>query len=192
MKVKEYHESTVPRDIPVKNEYFAWLVNKVQLDDNHWCLMRRLHQKDFYWLNSVPRDENRAQDGTDLRARFANDSEWSEEEVLEILAGPCSCLELLVALAMRIEDDIMYTPEDGDRTKLWFKIMIENIDLLRMNDDDYYQPFVDNILESVMARRYKKNSKGSLFPVRHTHGKDWRTTEIWLQMQLYFDENVLP
>jgi hypothetical protein len=192
MKVKEYHESTVPRDISVKNEYFAWLVNKVQLDDNHWCLMRRLHQKDFYWLNSAPRDENRAQDGTDLRAKFANDSEWSESEVLEILAGPCSCLELLVALAMRIEEDVMYTPEDGDRTKTWFKIMLENIDLLRMNDDDYYQPFVDNVLESIMARRYKKNSKGSLFPVRHTHGKDWRTTELWMQMQLYFDENVLP
>ena len=189
---KEYKEAPSPRDISVKNEYFAWLVNKVQLDDNHWCLMRRLHQKDFYWLNNTARDENRAHDGTDLRTRFANDCKGPEQEILDILAGPCSCLEFLVALAIRIEEDVMYTPEDGDRTKEWFKLMINNMNLMSMNDDDYYQPIVDEILERIMSRRYGKNSKGSIFPVKRTHGKDWRETEIWMQMQLYFDENMLP
>jgi hypothetical protein len=192
MKEKEQSKDLESRDISLKNDYFDWLVSKVKLDDNHWCLMRRLHQKEYYWLNSVAMDENRAHDGTDLRHRFASESEWPEEDVLDILARPCTCLEMLTALAIRIEEDIMYTPEDGDRTREWFKIMIENAGLMRMDDNDYYEPYVDNVLESIMARRYKKNSKGSLFPVRHTHGKDWRTTELWMQMQLYFDENVLP
>lgn len=187
-KVKEYASTPVATDVEIKNAYFSWLVSKVPIDDMHWCLMRRLHQKDFFWLESVSHDANREQDGMDLREDFADDSEWRKEDILEVLAGPCSVLEMLVALAMRIERDIMYTPDDGDRTGEWFKLMLDNMKLLPMTDTDYYQPYVDQILEDIMSRHYKKNSKGSIFPVRNTQGKDWRKTEIWMQMMLYFNE----
>lgn len=190
-KVKEYASAPVATDVEIKNAYFRWLVEQVQIDDMHWCLMRRLHQKDFFWLESVSHDANREQDGIDLREDFAEDSDWSTEDVLAALAGPCSCLEMLVALAMRIEMDIMYTPDDGDRTGEWFKLMLSNMKLLQMNDTDYYQPYVDQVLEDIMSRHYKKNSAGSIFPVKHTHGKDWRNTEIWMQMMLYFGEKGL-
>ena len=188
-KVKEYSTTPVATDVEIKNAYFSWLVNKVQIDDMHWCLMRRLHQKDFFWLESVSHDANREQDGMDLREDFADDSEWRKEDILEALAGPCSVLEMLVALAMRIERDIMYTPDDGDRTGEWFKLMLDNMKLLPMTDTDYFQPYVDQILEDIMSRHYKKNSKGSIFPVKNTQGKDWRNTEIWMQMMAYFNEH---
>lgn len=177
------------QEIEVKNAYFSWLVSKTGMDDFHWCLLRRLHQKDFYWLESVPRDINREKDGTDQRQRFAEDSGWKPDEVLDILAGPCSVLEMLVAFATRIEQDIMYDSEDGDRTGKWFKLMLDNVELLAMDDTDYYQTYVDHILERIMSRRYRRDSKGSLFPVKNTCGKDWRVIELWMQMQLYFNEN---
>jgi hypothetical protein len=190
-KVKELSTTPVATDVEIKNAYFSWLVEKVQPDDMHWCLLRRLHQKDFIWLESVPHDENREHDGVGLRIEFAEDNEWRTEDVLEILAGPCSCLEMLVALAIRIERDIMYVPDDGDRTGEWFKLMLQNMNLLAMDDTDYYQPFVDQVLDDIMSRHYKRNSKGSIFPVKNTRGKDWRTTEIWMQMMLYFSEQGL-
>lgn len=189
MKVKEYYTAPVPREIEVKNAYFTWLIDKVNMDDFHWCLLRRLHQKEFYWLDRVPRDYNRAKDGTDQRQRFAEDNDWNVDEVLDILAGPCSVLEMLVALATRIEQDIMYDSEDGDRTGVWFKMLLNTAELMSMTDTEYHQTYVDHTLERIMARRYKRNSKGSLFPVKNTHGKDWRNIELWMQMQLFFDEN---
>lgn len=189
MKVKEFYSTPVPQDIEVKNAYFAWLVAKTATDDFHWCLLRRLHQKNFYWLETVPRDENRESDGTFQRQLFAEDSEWNEADVLDILAGPCSVLEMLVALATRIEQDVMYDSEDGDRTGKWFQLMLKNAELTVMDDSDYHQTYVDHVLERIMSRCYSRNSKGSLFPVKHTHGKDWRTIELWMQMQLYFSEN---
>lgn len=192
MTIEELSNAPVPRDIEVKNAYFSWLVSRVGMDDMHWCLLRRLHQKKFYWLESVPRDYNREKDGTEQRILFAAENEWSETEIMDILSEPCSVLEMLVALAARIEQDIMYDPEEGDRTGDWFKLMLKNLELIDMNDTDYYQPYVDQVLERVMSRRYKRNSKGSIFPVKRTMGKDWRTIEIWMQMQLYFNENALP
>ena len=32
MKVKEYYTAPVPREIEVKNAYFTWLINKVNMD----------------------------------------------------------------------------------------------------------------------------------------------------------------
>lgn len=188
-KVKELHDSPVAKNVEVQNAYFAWLLERIKPVDDYWCLLRRLHQKEFIWLESVPRDENREEDGKALRLKFAEDSEWSTDDILDILAGPCSVLEMLVALSIRIEEDIMYEAKYGNRTGEWFWMIIRNAGL-DIKDKDYYQFYIDHILDTIMGRRYRKNSDGSFFPVKNTGGRDWRKTELWLQMQLYSDENM--
>ena len=188
-KVKESGGWPVSRDVEIKNAYFSWLVEHIKPDDEHWCLLRRLHQKEYYWLDSVPLDENREKDGRALRVKFADDSEWPLEHILGVLEGPCSMLEMLVALAMRIETDILYDAEFGDRTGTWFWMILKNAGL-DMNDTDYYQIYIDQVLNRILSRYYEKNSEGSLFPVKNTCGKDWRKTDLWMQIQLYLNENV--
>lgn len=187
-KVKE-SKGPVARDIEIQNGYFAWLVEHIKPDDQHWCLLRRLHQKDYIWLESVPLDENREKDGRALRVEYAEESEYTVEDILDVLSGPCSVLEMLIALSIRIETDIMYDARYGDRTGEWFKMILVNAGL-DMNDSDYYQLYIDHILDTIMARRYSKNSKGSFFPVKNTGGKDWRKTELWIQLQIFLDENM--
>lgn len=188
-KVKEQSGWPVSKDVEIKNAYFAWLVQRIQADDIHWCLLRRLHQKDYIWLESVPLDENREKDGRALRVEFAEDSEWSLADVLGALEGPCSVLEMLVAMAARIESDILYNAEYGDRTGQWFWMILKNAHL-DMSDTDYYQIYVDQIINSIQARYYNANSEGSFFPVKNTYGKDWRKTDLWMQMQIYVDETM--
>ena len=188
-KVKEAGGWPVSRDVEIKNGYFSWLVEFVKPDDRHWCLLRRLHQKDYIWLDCVPLDENRDKDGRALRVKFANDSEWPLEEVLGVLEGPCSVLEMLVAMAMRIETDILYDAAYGDRTGEWFWMILNNAHL-NMNDDEYYQIYIDQVLNTILSRWYDKNSEGSFFPVKNTCGRDWRKTDLWMQMQLYFEEHM--
>lgn len=188
-KVKESGGWPVARDIEIKNAYYDWLLEHIKPDDYHWCLLRRLHQKEYIWLESVPLDENRDTDGKALRVRFAEESEWKDEEVMDILAGPCSVLEMLIALSLRIEDDVMYDASYGDRTGEWFRMILNNVKIY-MSDDEYYQLYVDDILNKILARNYYKNSKGSFFPVKNTCGKDWRKTDLWMQAQLYLNENM--
>ena len=175
------------KDVEIKNAYFSWLVSHVKADDCHWCLLRRLHQKEYIWLESVPLDENREKDGRALREEFAEDDDTVMGDIYGALEGPCSMLEMLVAMAMRIETDILYDAEYGDRTSEWFWMILKNAGL-DMPDKDYYQIYVDQVLNSILARYYNENSEGSFFPVKNTYGKDWRKTDLWMQMQIYVDE----
>ena len=116
-------------------------------------------QKEFYW--TVPNDDNRAVDGQKLRDKFAqNKACYSAYDVLE---GPCTMLELLIALAERC-DDILYDPEKGDRTAQWFWEMLRNLELDRFNDEFYVdfsnQLIIDPILNTVLDRLYQKKWQG--------------------------------
>ena len=137
----------------------------------------------------MPLDENREKDGRALRVEFAENADWDTEDILGALEGPCSILEMLVAMAARIETDILYDAEYGDRTGEWFWMILKNAGL-NMSDKDYYQIYVDQVLNTILSRYYNANSEGSFFPVKNTYGKDWRKTDLWMQMQIYVDEQM--
>ena len=92
----------------VRNRYFEWLYNyacKGRISEH--ISFRKLFinlydtQFDFYIRNDV----NRAMDGVNLRYRFA--TVIQNDEAFDILDGPCSVLEMILALAIRIEETIM-------------------------------------------------------------------------------------
>lgn len=177
----------------ITNEYFKWLVKKISVKSSsrsvsYSKLLQFLHTVEFRW--SIDRDENRAEDGIDMRWRFAvyKGCEEDPDEILSILQGPCSVLEMMVALSIQCED-IMDDPTIGDRTPQWFWHMITNLGLGSMHDDNFDKEYTMGILDRFMDRRYEPNGRGGLFRLRSCR-KDLRDVEIWYQMCWYLDSMV--
>ena len=185
-------------------DYFHWLCSIVHADDpqdSYIYLMEMLYQTEFYWI--IDNDINRADDGKHLRYEFASERSYSNYYPID--NRPCSVLEMLIALAIRINDEIMWNPDYGDKTAAWFWEMIDNLGL--GNLDDYCfegkklaknQRFVEDILDDFMSCRDGKYGKISLFPTKNLlHFSNQKCTqkcnkiknrEIWYQMMDYMLE----
>lgn len=169
----------------IDNEYFNWLYNlacgnRFSDDISYRKLFMQLHNTEFRYF--IPRDENRAEDGICLRHRFADECISAAEDYL---TGPCSVLEMMLALSIRCEE-IMDDPAYGDRTTQWFWDMVTNLGLGSMSDSQYDKDYVDDVLERFLNRHYELDGKGGLFRVRNCND-DLRDVEIWVQMLWYLD-----
>lgn len=168
------------------NEYFEWMYQLVTNSSmSYRKLLFRLYKIDFTYI--LPMDENREEDGINLRYRFAYEKAYEDEIVAVYLDNrPCSVLEMMIALAIRCEDNIMANPEFGDRTGQWFWIMIKNLGLETMTDFNFSKNRVDLAISNFLKRDYEKNGKGGLFVVDEC-SNDFRDMEIWYQMCWYLN-----
>lgn len=171
------------REYPIDDEYFEWLCdivcgNRFAKEVSYRSLLACLHGIDFIY--TIPKDGNRAEDGTDLRYRFAHD------DADRYLRGPCSVLEMLVALSIRCEETIMDDPSKGDRTGQWFWVMITNLGLGSMTDDRYDDRVVYTNVDRFMHRSYDPDGTGGLFKIRNCE-YDLRDVELWYQLCWYLD-----
>lgn len=143
-------------------------------------LFMHLYSCDFIWPRSVPGDANRAEDGIQLRKDLG---------FYDILSDkPCSILELLIALAIRIEQSVMFSPEEGDRTGQWFWMMITNLNLGSQNDHNYDPAYVNSCIDIFVRREYDADgSNGGLFVLRNPRN-DLRYVEIWYQAMWFLVE----
>lgn len=175
------HENNVTID------YFDWMYNLV-------CRNRYSKnisfKKVFSYLNntkftySIRMDLNRAKDGTELRRRYAN--EFKIANIYDRICGPCSVLEMMIALAIRCEETIMDDENFGDRTDQWFWDMMKNLGLGHMNDDEFDEEYVSDVITRFLNRDYEPDGRGGLFFVRNCD-IDLRDVEIWIQMLWYLD-----
>lgn len=174
----------------IENDYFEWIYDlmcgrRYAKDISYRKLLSHLHSVEFTY--TIQRDSNRAADGIELRYRFSlskNHKDW-----YLYLDGPCSVLEMMVALAIRCEEGIMDDPSVGDRTGQWFWGMITSLGLGSMLDERYDRRYVDYIIQRFLNREYKPNGEGGLFTIRNTK-RDMRTVEIWYQLNEYINTIV--
>lgn len=171
----------------IVNKYFDWLCSLVYDRSKsrklaHRKLLMYLHNTEFRY--SIPNDGNRAADGIGLRSRFADECEIPEAE--SYLDGPCSVLEMMIALAVRCEVHIMNDPDIGDRTGQWFWDMVSNLGLGSMTDGRFDKEFVTDKVARFLDREYERNGEGGLFKLEHCQ-HDLRDVEIWYQMCWYLD-----
>jgi hypothetical protein len=133
-------------------------------------------------------DKNRAEAGLGLRYRFALSEGYgdSPEIITDYLDGPCSVLEMMVALAVHMEEHIMDKPQYGNRTGQWFWGMIRNLGLNGMNDDRFDSRLVDEVIARFLDRDYEPDGQGGLFAIRNPK-RDLRHVEIFHQMCWYLN-----
>lgn len=168
-------------------EYFDWMYDLIcgirySEDVSYTRLLMYLHNTEFVY--SIPMDSNRAEDGIDLRYRFYIGRGYEPNSTY--LDGPCSVLEMMVALAIRIEQSYMDNPNMGDRTGQWFWCMISNLGLGWMFDSRFDEEYVEDVITRFLNRDYEPDGKGGLFRVVDC---DWdlRDMEIWNQLCWYLD-----
>lgn len=178
----------------VRETYIQWLYSKVGGTDrkyNHfWRVIRRLHQREFYFI--VPNDVNRVEDGKALRGEFADEYQYDVNLIVRALDFPCTMLEMLVAFAVRIDSDIMWDPDVGDRSAYWFWKMLENagLNLKKFSDENFDENCIfelEELINRVVSRHYNRHGEGGLFPVMETK-KDLRRVELWYQMHFWIAE----
>lgn len=168
----------------VQNDYFEWMLEVVCKDDLYRKLLTYLHDVEFTY--HIAGDDDRAHDGVSLRHRFALLNEDHYDYIRDCLDGPCSVLEMIVALAIRCEESIMANPRFGDRTNQWFWQMIISMGLGPMTDSCYDERFVENTITDFLNRDYEPNGRGGLFTIRNSD-EDLRKLPIWWQMLRYLN-----
>ena len=171
---------------PLDELYLTWLYNQVgsvkakRSSRTYWSLLRQLYTKEFVWF--VPNDDNRAEDGKELRYEFINDEGLEDVDPEWVTLG-CSMLELLIGLSRRL------TFETDREPQYWFWEMLKNIGLESYNDKVHPYPHkeIDAILERVIWRTYDRDGHGGLFPLKRAT-KDQRKIELWYQLSAYLLE----
>lgn len=174
----------------VRSDYFEWMYNLVcegrfAKTITYRQLLTFLHDVEF--VHFVQYDENRARDGVGLRYRFCVQNDCEDLEYC--LDGPCSVLEMILALAIRCEETIMDDPEKGNRMGQWFWGMITNLGLSSMTDYNFNEWYVNDVVTRFLNREYDADGQGGLFTVKDWN-RDMRTAEIWHQLMAYINSIV--
>lgn len=178
---------------PLEERYFKWLYRQVassRITDpqrSYWSLLRIMHATEFTWY--IHNDDNRAEDGKELRAEFYNAQHDSHDILWDQLG--CSFLEMMIGLARRLSFNGGGAPAD------WFWHLVDNLGLSDCNDYNMerrgnavlYSVRVEEALERVIDRNYDRNGDGGLFPLRRP-GRSQTRVEIWEQMHSYLNERM--
>lgn len=183
--------------IDIDQTYFEWLLKQLNPEGvregvAHVCNL--LYNCEF--LRRIELDRNRAVDGITLREEFFDvydEMDFEEEVVDEFMGRECNWLEMMVALARRL--DFLY--EGGVEGR--FLEMINNMQLSplmefnphrSLSTFEFDQAYVDGVTDDINNNRISRDGRGGLFPLSHTPPYDQRESEIWAQQGAYFIEKM--
>ena len=161
----------------VDYEYYEWLISQIRIrnDKSYRDLFEIMHNLEFHW--TVPNDDNRVEDGLDLRIEFLN------ERILTLNLGTVTMLEILVSLSRRAAFTAGGTPAD------WAWKLLKNLELTKKPDPLTEEQIVqvNDILDALIWRTYHTDGRGGFFPLKNPE-EDQTKVEIWYQMNQYIME----
>jgi len=178
--------------------YYIWLTSHIidPDDPRHYSkLLEALYRRMFYWV--IPTDSARTVDGIELRNKYLNecDEDGKNDAYNSFFGMPCSVLEMMVALAMRCESDVLHDDPEKDYTVFLFWSMIASLGLIDYADDNFPNEYydydnLDEIIDRFLDRNYDEDGTGGLFTVdyQYRNGKDMTTVDIWYQMMYFLRE----
>ena len=172
----------------MKALYFKWLIDMLdkKMVKKYSSLLLHLYKDYFIESPLAPMDVHRARDGIGLRTRFIQENKFGDEQLEELKYDDCSWLEMLIALSIRIDDQLMFDMNLGNRTDKWFWLIIEQMDLDIYDEEHYIYTEVRNKLNKFIKREYENGGKNGIFKCNY----DVREVEIWYQMHAWFNENT--
>jgi len=164
----------------VDYEYYTWLTKKINIPNGktYLELFERLHNAEFVW--TIPNDDNRVQDGLDLRGEFLEIRGGGELDL-----GGATCLEVLVALSRRVS----FIASGNGHSHQWAWTLLKNLGLHRFSDPltPGKAKYVDKIIHDLVWRDYHADGRGGFFPLQNPDS-DQRKIEIWYQLNAYVSE----
>lgn len=169
--------------------YYTWLYSQIcslRLKNparTYHKLFRLLFTHEFVWF--VPNDDNRVEDGRDLRYECLEENGYDPDDVdQDWLKMGCSCLELLIGLSRRLAFETSGDPGE------WFWEMLENLELSKYSDKLFLpDKQIRDVLDQVIWRTYRWNGDGGLFPLQKA-SSDQRDVELWYQLMSYIEERA--
>lgn len=160
-------------------QYYEWLTSQIDIPNGKTYddLFERMHNVEFHW--TVPNDDNRIQDGLDLRTEFADGMQD------ELSLGGATFLEVLVALSRRVA----FTAGGNKHPNQWAWTLLKNIGLRKATDPltPEKAQYVDDVLHTVIWRSYSSDGRGGFFPLQNPEHNQTEF-EIWDQMNMYVTE----
>lgn len=180
------------RNADILRDYKVFLMENVQ---------NRMHQLVDYSLllnclfdipfrSYVEMDNNRIEDAIYMRKEYLYDDISRGIDVSIVEDRYVSVLEVLIALAKRMENDILCDPmEEIDHSADHFWLFLRNLGVERYSNGRFLEAEVRDKCEKWVRREYKKDGTGSIFPIRKPKN-DQRKIEIWAQMHAYLMENL--
>lgn len=160
---------------PFEEMYFEWLCAKTLSQDphvrNYYGLLEVLYRTEYVWI--VPLDENRAEDGLELRDYFLTESRQEKDKTW--YESPCSVLEVLLAFANRAS----FQTDLPVRDWFWkFLTYLGLSDYRRVSDGDI--PEILSILNRWMNGEIEYNGRGGILPLTNPK-RDQSKIEMWWQ-----------
>lgn len=145
--------------------YLKWLMNHIDYDnEDDELFIYDLFLCEFRWKH--PNDVNRKTDAFELRRDFSIDEGLYYSEYEAFKSVKPNCLEVLIALAQRISDDIFDECESGYGTDGWFWELVKIFGLRRTRLPKTFKYFEltkefqkGNILSKKVTKRYQKGNK---------------------------------
>jgi hypothetical protein len=163
-------------------EYFEWLTSQIAVPNgrSYRDLFEVMHNVEFHW--TVPNDDNRIEDGLDLRGVFLD----GRAPTRFLKESGATMLEILVSLSQRVEFAA------GGRASSWAWKLLKNLHLTKKSDPMTDKDLDDvlDILDTLIWRTYKADGRGGFFPLNHPE-EDQTKVEIWYQMNKYLIEREL-
>lgn len=167
-------------------QYLIWRCG-LQRNNKYGRLYMVLHNIEFTWI--IDRDDNREGDGVELRDDYDIPYPWRSVESEAFFERPCSVMEMLVGLSIRVDNEFIGDPAE-EHPEIFFMEMIKNLKLDRFIGDRYQKEDVIRIVKRWLDRNFDRDGRGSPFPVYKDH-RDQRKLEIWDQMNSYINEKYM-
>ena len=169
-------------------QYNQWCLEKIHGYEPKYAVFSKLLTQLWsipYRYNEYRRgsDIDRYKDGLDLRQTYA---EITGDDRILYWDNDCSVMEMLIALAIKIDWGIMGIPTE-DKTYYWFWLMIHNLHLSIMTDDNYDEFYISEVIDDWLERRIEYNGKRGIFPLNDPEfNQKYETT--WDQLNSYLKE----
>lgn len=169
-----------------EKRYFRWLVGFINKRDGFGKLLMHLYNTDFFYICLL--DENMAYIGKKLRKRFLKEK-GNSEDYLDLYL-PCNVLEVLVAMAIDLQERVLWRPNEDSHYDILFWTWIDNLSLGGMDDMHFDIEYTEYILRTWLNREYAPNGEGGNIVIVND-GKDLRDISIWEQINILITEGMM-